>query len=147
MASPVPQELSGKLNFYYLPQVHWFNDLMNLVWSWSLFIVVLAKLLQTKSLTEEKLSLKCDDKLFLELSSQIPHSGLTLALSLGLTDADEGQIKRDKDNERERIIATLVKWKKKNGDDATYLALVMIFMQCQNRELAEFILDYFNNSH
>ena len=93
------------------------------------------------------LSIKCDNNLFLKLSSQIPRSGLALALSLGLTDADEAQIKQGKDNESERIIATLLKWRGKNGDDATYLALVMIFMQCQNRELAEFILDYFNHSH
>ena len=107
------------------------------------FIVVLEKLLQKKSLTEERLSLKCDEKLFLTLSSKIPHSGLALALSLGLTNADEVKIKRDNDNEKERIIATLVKWRGKNGDDATYLALVKIFIEGENREVAEFILDYF----
>ena len=101
------------------------------------------KLLRTKSLTEERLSLACDEKLFLELSSQIPRCDLTLALSLGLTPADGQQIKCNNDNEKDRIIATLLKWKEKNGSDATYLALVKIFIQHENRELAEFILDYF----
>ena len=106
------------------------------------FIVVLENLLQKKILTEERLSLKCDDKLFLELSSKIPQSGLTLAVCLGLTPADGQQIKCNNDKERDRIIATLLKWKEKNGSDATYLALVKIFIQDKNRELAEFILDY-----
>ena len=107
------------------------------------FFIVLAEIIQKRSLTMEQLSWECDDKLFLELSTQIPHSGLTLALSVGLTSADEEQIKRDKDNERERIIATLIKWRERNGSDATYLALVKsIFIQYKNRELAEFILDY-----
>ena len=106
------------------------------------FFIVLAELVEMKSLTMEQLSWECDDNLFLELGSQIPHSGLTLALSLGLTRADEGQIKRDEDNERDRIIATLLKWKEKDGSDATYLALIKIFIQYRKRELAEFILDY-----
>ena len=107
------------------------------------FFIVLTEIIQKRSLTMEQLSWECDDNLFLELSTQIPHSGLTLALSLGLTSADEEQIKRDKDSERERIIATLIKWRERNGSDATYLALVKsIFIQYKNRELAEFILDY-----
>lgn len=107
------------------------------------FFIVLAELIQKKSLTKEQLSWECDDSLFLELSSQILHSGLTLALSLGLTRADVEQIKRDEDIEKERIIATLFKWKERNGGDATYLELVKkIFIQYKNRELAEFILDY-----
>ena len=107
------------------------------------FFIVLEEIIQKRSLTMEQLSWGCDDNLFLELSTQIRHSGLTLALSLGLTSADEEQIKRDKDIERERIIATLIKWRERNGSDATYLALVKsIFIQYKNRELAEFILDY-----
>ena len=106
------------------------------------FFIVLVELIQKKSLTMEQLSWECDDILFLELSSQIPRSGLTLPLSVGLTSADVEQIKRDKDNERERIIATLLKWKERNGGDATYLALVKIFIRYQNCELAEFILDH-----
>ena len=106
------------------------------------FFVVLTEIIQKRSLTMEQLSWECDDNLFLELSTQIPHSGLSLALSLELTRADEEQIKRDEDNERDRIIATLLKWKERNGSDATYLALVKIFIQYKNRELAEFILDY-----
>ena len=106
------------------------------------FFIVLIELIQKKSLTKEQLLWECNDNLFLELSNQIPHSSLTLTLSLGLTSCDAEKIKQDRKNEEERIIATLLKWKEKNGSDATYLTLVKTFMQCKNRELAEFILDY-----
>ena len=106
------------------------------------FFIVLLELIQKKSLTKEQLLRECNDNLFLELSNQIPHCGLTLTLCLGLTRCDAEKIKRDNENENERIIATLLKWRERNGSDATYLTLVKIFMKCKNRELAEFILDY-----
>ena len=53
------------------------------IYDYNNFSIVLDELIQKKSLTMEQLSWQCDDSLFLELCSQIPHSGLTLALSLG----------------------------------------------------------------
>ena len=92
------------------------------------------------------MSKKCDNNLFLRLSTQITQSIDILAISLNLTRADAEQIRRDKDDERSRIVETLFKWREKNGSDATYLALMKVFIQDEKRELAEFVMDYFSKS-
>ena len=81
--------------------------------------------------------------MFLKLSTQITQSIVILALSLGLTKADAEQIKQDNNDERTRRAETLFKWREENGSDATYLALMKVFIQDKKRELAEFVLDYF----
>ena len=108
-----------------------------------LFLFTVDAILRKKSLSSEHLSKKCDDSLFLRLSTQITQSIDILAISLNLTRADAEQIRRDKDDERSRIVETLFKWREKNGSDATYLALVKVFIQDEKRELAEFVMDYF----
>ena len=110
------------------------------------FFVDLTELIQKKPHIKEQWSRECDDELFLELSKQIPNSGLTLALSLGLTNADAEQIKRDKHDEKDRIIATLIKWREKNGSDATYQVLIEIFSTHENRKLAEFVINYLDEN-
>ena len=96
------------------------------------------------SICREQLSKKCDDNFFLKLSTQITQSIVILALSLGLKEADAEQIKQDNNDERTRRAELLLKWRKKNGSDATYLALAKIFIQDEKRELAEFVIDYFS---
>ena len=86
--------------------------------------------------------LKCDDEFFNSLSRQITHFDL-LALNLGLTRPQIEEIRRDKDNERSRIIETLWKWRERNGSNATYLALIKVFIEDENIENAEFVLSYF----
>lgn len=86
--------------------------------------------------------LKCDDEFFNSLSRQITHFDL-LALNLGLTRPQIEEIRRDKDNERSRIIETLWKWRERNGSSATYLALIEVFIEDENIESAEFILNYY----
>ena len=108
-----------------------------------LFLFTVDGILTKKSLSRDDLSKKCDDNLFLKLSTQITQSIVILALSLKLTRADAEQIQRDKDDERSRIVETLFKWREKNGSDATYLALMKVFIQDEKRELAEFVMDYF----
>ena len=92
------------------------------------------------------MSKKCDDHLFLRLSTQITQSIVILALSLGLTKADAEHIKQDNSDERTRKAETLFKWREKNGSDATYLSLVKVFIQDKKRELAEFVMEYFSKS-
>ena len=89
------------------------------------------------------MSKKCDDNLFLKLSTHITQSIVILALSLGLTIADAEQIKQDNNDERTKRVKTLFKWREKNGSDATYLSLVKVFIQDEKLELAEFVMDYF----
>ena len=96
------------------------------------------------SIRREQLSKKCDDNFFRKLSNQISQSIVILALSLNLTRAEAEQIKRDNNDERTMRAEMLLKWREKNGSDATYLALAKIFIQDENRELAEFVIDYFS---
>ena len=104
--------------------------------------IVLEKLIQKKSLTIEQLSWECDDKLFQELSSYIPlHSSSTLAFSLGLTGADDHE-EPNEDNGRDKIFTLLSKWRENNTNNASYLALVEVFIQNEELELAELITDY-----
>ena len=103
---------------------------------------VLTKLLRRNSLRKDQLYLKCDDEFFNSLSRQITHFDL-LALNLGLTRPQIEEIRRDKDNERSRIIETLWKWRERNGSNATYLALINVFIEDDNIENAEFVLSYF----
>ena len=86
---------------------------------------------------------KCDDSLFLKLSTQITQSIVILAFSLKLTRADAEQIKQDNNDERTKRAETLFKWREKNGSDATYLALAKVFIQDEKCELSEFVIDIF----
>ena len=92
------------------------------------------------------MSKKCDDSLFLKLSTQITQSIVILALGLGLTKADAEQIKQDNNDERTKRAETLFKWREKNGSDATYLTLMKVFIQDEKRELAEFVVDYLSQN-
>ena len=103
---------------------------------------VLINLLRRNSLRKEQLYTKCDDQLFKSLSRQITHFDL-LALNLGLKRPQIEEIKRDKDNERSRIMETLWKWRERNGSTATYLALIEVFIEDEDIESAEFVLSFF----
>ena len=105
-------------------------------------VTVLTDLLQKYPLRRQELKVQCDDKLFNVLSRQITRFEL-LALNLGLTRSQIVEIGRDKDNERSRIIETLWKWRERNGSSATYLALIEVFIEDENIESAEFILNYY----
>ena len=107
-----------------------------------IYCIVLDELIQKKSLTIEQLLRKCDDQLFQELSIHIPpHSSSTLALSLGLTGADDHE-EQDEDNGREKIFTLLSKWGENNSNNALYLTLVEVFIQNEKLELAELVTDY-----
>ena len=64
--------------------------------------------------------------------------------NLGLTRSQIVEIGCDKDNERSRIMETLWKWRERNGSTATYLALIEVFIEDENIESAEFILNHYN---
>ena len=106
-------------------------------------VTVLTDLLQKYTLRTQELKIQCDDKLFNVLSRQITRFEL-LASNLGLTRSQIVEIGRDKDNERSRIMETLWKWRERNGSTATYLALIEVFIEDENIESAEFILNHYN---
>ena len=111
--------------------------------SYLMCVTVLTDLLQKYTLRTQELKIQCDDKLFNVLSRQITRFEL-LASNLGLTRSQIVEIGRDKDNERSRIMETLWKWRERNGSTATYLALIEVFIEDENIESAEFILNHYN---
>ena len=66
---------------------------------------------------------------------------------LGISDEDVDDIARDHDGgETSRKIATLQLWKKTNGYEATYLALMQAFLSMKDRQTAENIVRHAKES-
>ena len=82
---------------------------------------------------------ECDDDLFLTLTEKIESFSDT-APYFRLTDTEINEIEVNKNTERTRKRVMLVKWRNKNGSDATYLSIVKIFLRMNNRLLAEIVL-------
>ena len=87
------------------------------------------------------LQTKCDDDLFLDLSEQISSFEDT-APYFELTQPEINEIIVDCRTERSRKLRMLWNWKTKHGSEATYLAIVNIFLRLKDRYLAEFVLRY-----
>ena len=98
-------------------------------------------LLTRFSLSPNSLDKPCDDNLFLALMSKIPCFE-DAAPSFGLTQAEITVLRCDYNYEKPRRINMLWRWKRKNGSDATYLALVMVFLQMEDKYLAESVLKH-----
>ena len=84
----------------------------------------------------------CDDSLFLTLMLEIP-SFEDAAPHFGFTQAEISELRYDYQRERSRRLHMLWTWKRKNGSDATYLAIVTIFLKMNDRHLAEVVLKYY----
>ena len=104
------------------------------------------ELLRRHSLSERDLTIKCGDDLFHELSNKAVHNPHTLALRLGLGRVDIEQIERDYKSDYKRQITQIFwKWRERNGKDATFLLLIDAFIEEENIEAAEIVLDFFKN--
>ena len=66
---------------------------------------------------------------------------------LALTETEIEHIRRDKDNEKSRIMAVLWEWRRKNGGNASYLVLVRTFLHMDDRVTAEFITGYVRENY
>ena len=99
----------------------------------------LTSLLTQFHLTKENLTKPCSDNLFLTLSQEIL-SFEVAAPYFGCTQSVIEEIRQDHDKERSKKLHMLWNWKSRNGSDATYLAIVTIFLQMENRLLAELVL-------
>ena len=98
-------------------------------------------LLTRYSLSRSRLKKPCDDDLFIALMSEISRFD-NAAPFFGLTQSDIEAIRHDYNDERSRRLNMLWQWKRKKGSDATYLALVTVFLQMENRLLAEFVMQH-----
>ena len=93
--------------------------------------------------SQSRISLEkpCDDNLFLALMFKIPRFD-NAAPFFRLTQPEIEAIHRDYDSEKSRRLHMLWKWRRKNGSDATYLALVTVFLQMDDKYLAEFVMQH-----
>ena len=73
------------------------------------------------------------------LMTEIP-SFEDAAPHFGFKQPEIAELRTDGNEERERRLKMLWKWKEKNGSDATYLAIVKIFLEMKNKQLAEVVL-------
>ena len=101
----------------------------------------LNSLLTQFSLSRADLQKPCDDNLFLAL---IPNfaSFDSAAPYFNFTKSEIEVIGSQYNKENSRRLHMLWEWKLKNGNSATYLALVTIFQEMQDRVLTEFVLQY-----
>ena len=103
----------------------------------------LQSLLTRYKLCEPSLDVQCMDYLFLSLGKEIP-SFEVAAPYFGFTPPEIEELRCDYDKERSRKLHMLWSWKRKNGSSATYLAIVKIFLQMEDKQLAEHVLRRFS---
>ena len=98
-------------------------------------------LLTRFSLSPSNLEKPCDNnKLFLALMLKITRFD-DAAPFFGFMPPDIEAIQCDFKSEKSRRLHMLWQWKRKNGHDATYLALVKVFLDMGDKHLAEFVVE------
>ena len=101
----------------------------------------LSSLLLKYSLSNSDIDRKCDDMLFQTLLPQMSNIHDT-APCFGFTQQEIEEIQIDKPSERSRKLSLLWKWRSRNGSDATYLAIVDVFLRMKDQNLAEIVLQH-----
>ena len=91
--------------------------------------------------SKENLDKPCCDNLFETLKTEIP-SFEDAAPHFGFKEPEIVELRSDCSYERQRRLQMLWKWKAKNGSDATYLAIVKVFLKMGNKQLAECVLGF-----
>ena len=91
--------------------------------------------------SKENLDKPCCDNLFETLKTKIP-SFEDAAPHFGFKEPEIVELRTDCCSERQRRLQMLWKWMTKNGSDATYLAIVKVFLKMQNKQLAETVLEF-----
>ena len=91
--------------------------------------------------SKENLNKPCCDNLFETLKTKIP-SFEDAAPHFGFKEPEIVEFRSDCSSERQRRLQMLWKWKPKNGSDATYLAIVKVFLNMENKQLAETVLEF-----
>ena len=106
----------------------------------------LDSLLTQCSLSQNSLEKPCDDNLFLALMLTIPRFD-NAAPFFGLTESEIEAIHCDYTSEKSRRLHMLWKWRRKNGSHATYLALITIFLQMEDKYLAEIVMQHTESTY
>ena len=102
--------------------------------------------LDRRGLTWEDLCRKCeDDELIATIARDFDEWEET-APYLGIKRAEIKEIISDNAQERHRKLAILHKWMQKKGDEATYLNLCKAFIDVENIDMFDEILDLLKDS-
>ena len=104
--------------------------------------VALCSLLERFELSSACLEIQCSDSLFLTLNTEIRRFE-NAAPHFGFTQPEIEELHRDFDSERRKKLEMLWNWRRKNGSDATYIAIVRIFLKMNDKQLAEVVLKHF----
>lgn len=90
---------------------------------------------------------KCsnDEEIIAKIAAQFETWRVT-APYLNIGRAEIKEIQRDNDTERERKVATLHKWVQKKGDEATYVNLILAFLNDDNFAMIDLVLDLLKES-
>ena len=101
----------------------------------------LESLLTRFNQSKENLDKPCCDNLFETLKIKIP-SFEDAAPHFGFKEPQIEEFLTDFRHERQRKLRMLWRWKANNGSDATYLAIVKVFLNMENKQLAECVLEF-----
>ncbi|XP_019856353.1 PREDICTED: NACHT, LRR and PYD domains-containing protein 3-like isoform X2 [Amphimedon queenslandica] len=101
-------------------------------------------ILKEFSLNELDLDKATDDTVFLSLGLNFDYF---LGIHLGLSKSDITAIKKDNDSDQDRVIALFWKWQERKGSGATYLLLLKVLIEIENKEAAEKLCQYYRDKH
>ena len=103
--------------------------------------------LSEKQLSNDKPSDNLGDNLFRELSTKIALTPHTLAIRLGLEEAEIVSLEKNHSDDNSRLVLGIFwKWRGKKGSSATYLALIEALIDEENLEAAEHVMDYYKKN-
>uniref|UniRef100_A0A1X7SVJ9 Death domain-containing protein n=1 Tax=Amphimedon queenslandica TaxID=400682 RepID=A0A1X7SVJ9_AMPQE len=101
-------------------------------------------ILKKFSLNELDLDQPTDDAVFVSLGLNFDYS---LGIHLGLSNSDITAIKRDNDSDQDRVVALFWKWRERKGSGVTYLSLLKVLIENENKEAAEKLCQYYKDKH
>ena len=103
------------------------------------------ELLDARGLTVDDLRQQCTEDVLLRLSGSL-NNWEVVSLYLNLSKSEIKNIKINSNNEEERRIKALTKWKQNNGDDATYYNLIEALNDSERDDMVDQALDYLKES-
>ena len=105
-------------------------------------VVAVCSLLERFELSSACLEIQCSDSLFLTLNTEIP-SFEDAAPYFGFNQQEIVGLRSGFYTEKRRTLQMLWSWRRKNGSDATYIAILRIFLKMNDKQLAEVVLKHF----
>ena len=102
-------------------------------------------ILDARGLKADDLRQQCTEGVLLRLSGSL-NNWEVVSLYLNLSKSEIKSIKINSNNEEERRIKALTKWKQNNGDDATYYNLIEALNDSERDDMVDQALDCLKES-